>query len=172
MVLVEERGRRPWGRAGVGCLMAKAGLLILLVCFGCDPGDGETLDDSGRPIEHPYAPGIGSKFGSAVFPPTYRGISSGFFDQFCANCHGGAAPSKGLDLSEDEGYYQLVDIPSVQRNALDRVTPGEPNSSYLIIKMEGGPSMAGRRMPRGLPPRPQEEIDTIRMWIDEGAPNN
>ncbi len=147
-------------------------LLTCVLCLGCDPGDGSTLDESGRPIEHPYAPGLGSKFGAAVFPPTYRGISSGFFDQFCSSCHGGASPSKGLDLSESEGHDQLVDIPAVQRSSLDRVTPGDSDNSYLIIKLEGGPNMAGRRMPRGLPARPQEEIDTIRMWIDEGAPKN
>jgi len=153
-------------------LLAALALVAGLVCLACDAGDGSYLDESGRPIEHPYAASLGSKIGSAVFPPTYRGISSGFFDQFCANCHGGAAPSKGLDLSEEEGHEQLVDIPAIQRSALDRVTPGDSDNSYLIIKMEGGPNMAGRRMPRGLPPRPQEEIDTIRMWIDEGAPNN
>lgn len=140
--------------------------------LGCDPGDGSGLDENGRPLEHPYAPGLGSKFGSSAFAPTYRGISSGFFEHFCSSCHGGASPSKGLDLSEEEGHEQLVDVPAVQRSTLDRVTPGDADSSYLIIKLEGGPNMAGRLMPRGLPARPQEEIDTIRMWIDEGAPDN
>ncbi len=140
--------------AGINAAATGLVLLTCALCSGCDWSD---------------APGIGSKYGAADFPPTFGGVSADFFQQFCASCHGGVSPSKGLDLSQDEAHEQLVDVPAVQRSEFDRVTPGDSDNSYLIIKLEGGPDMAGSRMPRGAPARPQEEIDTIRMWIDEGA---
>jgi len=155
--------------AGINAAATGLVLLTCALCSGCDWSDGSTLDEHGRPYKYPFAPGIGSKYGAADFPPTFGGVSADFFQQFCASCHGGVSPSKGLDLSQDEAHEQLVDVPAVQRSEFDRVTPGDSDNSYLIIKLEGGPDMAGSRMPRGAPARPQEEIDTIRMWIDEGA---
>src|SRR5262249_18498914 len=41
-------------------------------------------------------------------------------------------------------------------------------NSYLIRKLEGTAS-SGERMPAGLPPLPQADIDMIRQWITDGA---
>ena len=172
MELKEKTGVGSPRRTGLGDVITKWGLLACMLLIGCDYGDGSTLDEHGRPYKYPFAPGLGSKFGSADFSPTYGGISSEFFEQFCTSCHGGVSPAKGLDLSGEDAYELLVDVPSIQRPELDRVTPGDADNSYLIIKLEGGPNMAGSRMPRSRPARPQEEIDTIRMWIDEGALND
>ena len=76
---------------------------------------------------------------------------------------------KGLDLVGDHAYELLVDAPAAQRPSLTRVEPGEADRSYLVIKLEGGPGMAGRQMPRGRAARPPSEIATIRQWIADGA---
>jgi hypothetical protein len=61
----------------------------------------------------------------------------------------------------------LVDVPSNGNPGIDRVEPGQPNNSYLVLKLEGEPS-AGQQMPPGAP-LPQSEIDVIRQWITDGA---
>jgi hypothetical protein len=52
------------------------------------------------------------------------------------------------------------------------ISPGNPNQSYLLDKIEGQDLCLGTRMPFGLPPLPASEILTIRTWICEGAPDN
>lgn len=155
-------------RGSLASLFAVAAITL----HACAAGDGRYLDERGRPLAHPYAQAIGSKFGSASFAPTYSEIVTVFFEQFCTECHAGASPSKGLDLSEETAYDALVGVSSLQRSGVNRVQPGDPDNSYLVIKLEGGGGMAGRQMPRGKPARPQEEIDTIRAWIADGAPRN
>lgn len=147
-------------------------LIAAAVAGGCVAGDGSELDDRGRSFEHPAAPGIGSQYGAADFAPTYSGIAEGFFEPFCTACHGGPSAPKGLDLTAEEAYDRLVGVPAVERPELLLVDPGNPDLSYLIIKLEAGPGMAGRQMPRDRPARPPEEIATIRLWIDEGAPED
>lgn len=145
-------------------------LIMLLACLaGCEPGDGSTLDDGGRIKAHPYAPSLGSKYGAVSFPATYSGVSQIFFAQFCTGCHAGSSPSRGLDLSPSVAHEQMVKRSSAQRAALFLVEPGDAARSYVLRKIVGGPNIVGRRMPRGRPARPPEEIDIIRQWIDEGA---
>jgi hypothetical protein len=53
-------------------------------------------------------------------------------------------------------------------NSLVRVIPYQPNTSFLIQKLEGTQSL-GDRMPQGGPYIPQVLINDIRQWISEGA---
>lgn len=52
--------------------------------------------------------------------------------------------------------------------ALLRVAPGDPDSSYLVQKIEGSAAV-GARMPIGRPPLDAEAITLIRQWIAAGA---
>jgi hypothetical protein len=52
------------------------------------------------------------------------------------------------------------------------VVPGDPDSSYLIHKLEGGPNIAGVRMPLNGPYLQEGQVLVIRRWIEIGAPNN
>ncbi len=142
------------------------------IAWGCGAGDGTELDEYGRAYEHPHAPGLGSTYGSLEFPSTYHGITSIFLAQLCSGCHSGASARKGLDLSVAAAYDLMVDVPSSERPGLARVEPGDPDHSYLIIKLEGGQLMTGKRMPRGRPPRRADEIERIRSWIERGAPRD
>ncbi len=102
---------------------------------------------------------------------TFTEIQETIFVPFCT-CHAGANPPLGLVLNTDATYDQLVDELSSQRPMLMRVEPGNPDNSYLIHKLEGGPNIIGAQMPRGGPPLPQETIDEVRAWIIDGALNN
>lgn len=116
-----------------------------------DPGD-------------PPPPPPGSSFG-----PNFSEIQSNVFTPSCATagCHAGAGPSAGLNLDAANSYAELINIPSSQDSAIDRVEPGSPNTSYLIQKLEGTAATGGL-MPPGSA-LPQADIDAIRQWIQDGA---
>ena len=93
----------------------------------------------------------------------------------CIQCHvpGGAAAGTGLFLTEGASYAALVGRPSRLRPGETLVIPGDPDNSYLVRKLEGGPNINGLRMPRTNGPFLTEgQMLVIRRWIQEGAANN
>lgn len=135
-------------------LATGAALVLLAACAG--GGDG--LDQNGRPTGSETAP----------LSPELASIQSNVFTPVCTTCHAGAAAPLGFRLDEGASYAMLVNAPSVEAPELNRVTPGDPDASYLIQKLEGTAS-AGARMPLGSPPLPAETIAVIRQWIADGA---
>jgi len=92
----------------------------------------------------------------------------------CITCHTdiGHPPAGNLNLRNDP-FTALVNVASRQKPGAVIVIPGDPNNSYLIRKLEGGPDIAQLRMPRNGPPYLTEgQIRVIRRWIENGAPNN
>jgi hypothetical protein len=77
-----------------------------------------------------------------------------------------------LSLQVGFSYDQLVGVPSVEVPELLRVDPGQPDDSYLVMKIEGAPGITGGRMPLGLSPLSAKQIATIRAWIADGALEN
>ena len=70
-------------------------------------------------------------------------------------------------------YAALVGVRSFEKPSLFRVAPGEPDNSYIVHKLEGGPNIVGERMPRGGGPfLTSGQMVVIRRWIADGAPNN
>ena len=108
--------------------------------------------------------------GGVVGPlePNFNSIQANVFDQVCEHCHSGANAPAGLRLDSANSYVSLVGVPSVERSGVMRVAPGDANNSYLIQKLEGTAGV-GERMPAGLPPLPQSDINIIRQWIGDGA---
>jgi hypothetical protein len=106
--------------------------------------------------------------------PTLSSIQANIFDLSCAvsGCHLGNSAPFGLDLSAGNARSNLVNVNSTQCDGLPRVTPGDPDDSCIIRKLEGGPGIRGQRMPLTGAPLPQEQIDLIRAWIADGAPDN
>lgn len=142
--------------------MRKAKLLALCMTgalAGC-AGDGEGLDENGRPEGE----------SSGTLQPTFQSIQANVFTPVCTGCHAGAAAPLGLRLEEGASYALLVNAPSVEVPELRRVQPGNPNASYLIQKLEGTAARGGR-MPLNQPALPAETIAVIRQWIADGAPN-
>ena len=98
------------------------------------------------------------------------------FNQNCVICHQGVGQSVpgGLTLASGAAYSNLVNVKSIE-STLNLVTPGHPEQSYLIFKLNGTQAQVGGRganMPFNQPSLPQAKIDLIVQWITEGAPNN
>ena len=78
-----------------------------------------------------------------------------------------------LDLSTGQSHGELVGVqPSIDQARDDgflRVDPGNPDNSFLLIKLEGPPLGEGSRMPLTGTPLTPAEIDVIRAWIEDGA---
>lgn len=140
------------------CKSNKAGFLVTLSTFlfaSCTGGDG-----SGLPPALP--PG--------TFAPNLSEIQANVFEPNCAitGCHLGSAAPQGLRLDRANSYGMLVNVASSESSSTLRVAPGDPDSSYLIQKLEGSASV-GAQMPLGAPPLEQASIDIIRQWISDGA---
>lgn len=137
-------------------------LLLLLLVSGC-AGNGKGLDENGNPI--------GTAGGLPVaFEPTFANIQQNVFTPICAQCHIGATAPQGMRLDEANSYQMIVGVPSAEKPDLLRIDPRNPDASYLIRKLEGGPDIAGAQMPRGRSPLPQDVINAIRVWVARGAP--
>lgn len=151
-------------------VMHRTKLLIFLAVMvgllaGC-AGNGKGLDENGNPI------GSGGGGGTLAFDPTFTNIKNNVFTPICTQCHAGAGAPQGLRLSADSAYTMLVGVQSEERPQYLRVQAGNPGDSYIIRKLEGGPDIAGAQMPYNLPPLSQETINSIRAWIQKGAPND
>ena len=134
------------------------GPLLLYVLIGGCAGNGEGLDENGRPIGEGPPPG----------DDDFTVIQDTIFTPVCTVCHSGAQAPQGLRLDEGNSYAMLVDVPSVEVPGFRRVAPGEPDNSYLVQKIEGRAAV-GDRMPLGGPSLDTEQIDLIRHWIAAGA---
>ena len=93
----------------------------------------------------------------------------------CGGCHGGPTPSEGLDLTAEDAYAQLLS-PSIQEPGMKLVEPGDPEASYLWLKLLGGPGIVGKAMPidplNGTRMLRPSELDDIKAWIENGAVEN
>lgn len=86
----------------------------------------------------------------------------------CAPCHT-TGTSGGLKLDPaDIAYDNLVSQPArgAACTTRTRVIPGDSAASYIIAKLRGEAGICGVQMPRGQPPLPETEIQTIAAWIE------
>ncbi len=132
------------------------------ILAGC-AGNGQGLNSAGAPI----GSGGGS---SGPLTADWQSIQDHVFTPICSPCHNGAGAPQGLILDAAHSYSLLVGVPSNEVPSLDRVKPGDPNSSYIILKLTGAPGIVGKQMPLDQAPLPQSTIDVIRQWITNGAP--
>jgi hypothetical protein len=143
------------------------GLLALAALPGC-AGNGVGLDANGNPL--------GSQAGCADTVCFERDIQP-IFTANCAlsGCHAGTSPQQGQNLSDGLAYQNIVNVPSHERPGMMRVLPFQPDSSYLVHKIQGDQASVGGqggRMPLGMTPLTPQQIDLIRAWITAGAKNN
>ena len=93
----------------------------------------------------------------------------------CAVCHMTGKEPGGMALTPDSAWSDLVDQPSLGLPSMKRVTPAEPQSSYLLYKLWGthrSAGGAGSRMPMHQPPLAGAVIDQFERWVMSGAPDN
>jgi len=129
-------------------------------------GDGSDLTDPGD-NNNGGGGGGGTGFAGAVQPILTANCA-------LSGCHAGASPAQGMNLSSGQAYANIVGVPSIESSLL-RVKPSEPDSSYLVHKIQGTQGSvggSGGRMPLGGAALSQTQIDAIRQWITDGAQNN
>lgn len=90
---------------------------------------------------------------------SYREDVEPIFSRSCLACHGGTL---GLWL---DSYESVL----AGRSRGPVIAPGMPEQSELYRRVHG---ISYPRMPLNLPPLAQRDIETIRVWIAEGAANN
>jgi hypothetical protein len=150
------------------CMRILLRMMVIAVVSAMMAGCDENLSDLTGPTPN--------------LQPTFGSIQSEIFEatdssgrSACTSCHTnvGRIPAGGLNLNHDAAYSQLIDMPTRPPVNKIRVTPGDPDSSYLIHKLEGRSDINGRRMPNNGPPYLTDgQIQVIRRWIEIGAPNN
>ena len=105
-----------------------------------------------------------------VAPGYVEGVQP-IFDRECVKCHGPKEKKGKLDLSAPDSYKALVNVPSREAPATLRVKPGDPEQSYLWLKLEHR-TEEGSGMPKGYfsaKRLTQKDLDTVRAWIAAGA---
>ena len=114
--------------------------------------------------------GLPPRLPPGAFGPNYSEIQANVLVPNCATtgCHLGAGAPQGLRLDDANSYGLLVGVASSEASSILRVAPGNPDSSYLIQKLEGTASV-GAQMPLNAPSIEQASIDVIRQWITDGA---
>ena len=123
-----------------------------------------------------------------IVPVAFREVQA-LFTRTCAMpaCHGrgadGGGGSGGLFLTDETTSHRaMVDQPSDQVARLRLVAPGDPDNSYLMVKIEGtmrnfaecapspGRNPCGVQMPQLAGPLSAAERALVRNWIRAGAP--
>lgn len=136
-------------------------VLLAAACGGSDVPTGPDGGDDGSGGGDPPPPASPS-FSQDVNPIfAAKGCTAG-------NCHGGGQGGLTLTASASSNYANLVNVASSDPSFL-LVEPGDPQNSYLVIKVEG---RAGSRMPIGGSPLSDNQIQTLRNWISAGAQDN
>ena len=110
----------------------------------------------------------GCDTGAKEFEGTFSEIQSEIFTPYCVGCHGNTQPSGNLNLTTARAYGNLINQ-TAQASDLSLVNPGNVGQSYLMKRLnaEGGESP--------MPPAgklPQELIDLVALWIEQGALEN
>src|SRR4051794_3392772 len=97
-------------------------MLSLLLLAGCG-----TVKS---PTEPPAASGGGAAF-------TFSQIQREIFTPTCAKsgCHAADTGQEGLVLEAGRSYALLVGYAATEQGSLARVQPGNPERSYLILKL-------------------------------------
>jgi hypothetical protein len=162
------------GQVTIDCLLQAVNAAL----DGCGGVPAPTA--SATPTATPASPPPASPTPASPTPTTNPAatlatIQATIFSTTCtdAGCHTSATRAGNLVLEAGQSHDQLVGVPpdnlAARQAGLNRVQPGDPNNSFLIIKLMGPSLPQGSRMPFGKPPLTAEQIQLIRDWITQGA---
>lgn len=142
-----------------------AAAFAVLVLAGCSPADERSATDAGDA-------GQPCLFCSDATDDAPLAVQvRGTIDQICASvdgCHGQAAG--GMALTPGGGEFDaMINVSSQEEPWLKRVLPGDPEHSYVFLKLacEGG--IDGGCMPASSGFNPAI-AHTFHDWIEAGAP--
>lgn len=90
------------------------------------------------------------------------------FAQRCAipACHSGPAAMQGMNLEPEQFLFSTVGKQSTERTDLQIVHAGQPDSSYLVMKVRGSDGIIGLQMPFTGEKLSDDEINLIERWIE------
>lgn len=105
-------------------------------------------------------------------PVSYEQVQAVFEEYACTACH--PSVNSSLDLTAETSYADLVGIQALEDPTLYRVVAGDPERSFLYLKIGGAPPVAdipaiGTRMPPQAPPIDEADMEVVRRWILQGA---
>jgi hypothetical protein len=108
---------------------------------------------------------------------TFHEIETEVFETSCATsfCHKpDPPPAAPMTLEPGKAYVEIVSVPASQKPMLKRIAPGDPASSYIIIKMRAVTAQAHgtTRMPLNKPEVSEDLIQQVEAWVARGAPND
>ncbi|WP_337177305.1 PSD1 and planctomycete cytochrome C domain-containing protein [Paludisphaera sp.] len=98
-----------------------------------------------------------SRAALAEDPPTFEKDVRPILRAYCMDCHGGEDTKGKLDL-------RLRRFAEAGGSSGPALTPGDPDDSYLLMRMQDG------EMPPGEKKVPADQIAVIERWIAAGAP--
>mgnify|MGYP000398039416 CR=1 FL=1 len=84
-----------------------------------------------------------------------------------SGCHNSNSQQSGVNLSS----YDAALASTGNQYSEKVINPGNPDESPLVDKIEENPEF-GDRMPYNSSALFQADIDSIRAWIEDGAPDN
>jgi hypothetical protein len=106
----------------------------------------------------------------------------GFGCILCGRCHYDGAPTYPVlelpplnvddaDSLVAEWLDNLVGAPAQYRPDLQLIVPGDPDASFLVMKMKAPSSSTalGAPMPYGFEPLSESQVEMLRTWIADGA---
>lgn len=144
---------------------------FVLLAFGLAACGGMPAPADGGSDAPTNEGGSAPSFTRDVAPIFARSCGAG------GSCHGAGAPS-GLVLTEGMALQNLVGVMATTAPRLQRVVPGDPEQSFLVMKLEGTHRRAfcplvpncGSQMPMiGGVVLANDEMQRIRSWITAGA---
>lgn len=135
--------------------------LVVAIMAGCGDSTTDPMGDDGDDREILASPSFVTDINEII---QRRGCSAG-------TCHGNGAGNMTLTANAAANYAEWVNVPAAAENTFLRVEPGNPDDSYVVIKLEGRQTV-GQRMPRGGSALDNIDLTNIRNWISNGAPNN
>ena len=118
---------------------------------------------------------MGQLRGQIIPAPTLTQIQAAIFTPICSSCHNGVGTALpgALNLTTAAASYKaLVGQFTLEQPTVEFVSPGNPNSSYVIQKLEGTVTISGKQMPLGGPYLSSAQILQISQWISAGSQND
>lgn len=111
---------------------------------------------------------------AAAAAPTLTQLQADIFTPICSVCHTGTGASLpgSQNLTAGHSFANLVSVNSIEVPTMKRIVPGDPDSSYLVLKIQGSPGIVGVQMPASGGPLTQAQVDEVRAWVAAGALNN
>jgi len=140
---------RPYALLGLA-----AAVLAVLVSVGLAGGDEHGAADLGEPVSL-----------SAQVQP--------FLNFQCVACHLTGAESGGLNLEPGKTRAELLE--DSNGASIPRVTPGDPEASYIVHKLRGTHlevGGSGSLMPQGATSVSEELLALVERWVLQGALDN